>query len=468
MTQGTDQPDTAALLDGRYHLHERLGVGGMAEVFRADDAMLGRTVAIKMLRSESDALAAPVRAQREVSALSRMTHPSLVTLLEAQIETNRARYLVMEFVDGPTLAQRLHEGPLPLAQARHLAIELASGLNAVHEAGLVHRDVKPSNILLAQASGVSAHFHVKLADFGLAQLASTAAVTTPGLVMGTAEYLAPEQVRGEACSPASDIYAFGLVLLESITGERAFPHASGIGAVIVRLIESPEIPASLDPQWTNLLRRMLATDPAQRPTALQLVHTLTSLPATDASHPSSELAHTPEVLRSATETDLARSRPLVGDARVRPVRHGRAWRLPRPLLAIVSVAAAVVLCSSAILTNLALPPDGSASADVPTSQRGVPGTLPGAATIDAVVQSETIDTVDAPVPPTTDSVTPGSPGTQGIHPPAHEDKGAQQDAHSTQKQADQAARQAEKDAASQQRDADKAARQADRGAKKNG
>src|SRR6478609_5120153 len=113
VTRDIEQLETSALLDGRYQLHERVGIGGMAEVFRAEDVLLGRTVAIKLMRADADVLAAPVRAQREVSALATVTDPSLVTLLEAKIGPDAPRYLVMEFVDGPTLAQRLHEGPLP-------------------------------------------------------------------------------------------------------------------------------------------------------------------------------------------------------------------------------------------------------------------------------------------------------------------------------------------------------------------
>ncbi|MFK4834527.1 protein kinase [Microbacterium sp. ZW T2_14] len=280
MTHLIEQHETVALLDGRYQLHERVGEGGMAEVYRAEDIILGRTVAVKLLKDDAEVLASPVRAQREVSALARLNDPSLVTLLEANLSPEGPRYLVMEYVDGPTLSRLLRAGPLSTLQVARLAGQLASGLNAVHAAGLVHRDVKPSNILLAPSLSPADCFLVKLADFGLAQLADATSVTTPGTVLGTAAYLAPEQVRGEASCPASDIYALGLVLLEALTGKRAFSHASGLGEVMARLMEPPAIPEDIDAAWAELLTRMTASDPAARPTALEVARIAPTLPAT--------------------------------------------------------------------------------------------------------------------------------------------------------------------------------------------
>ncbi|KRB35183.1 serine/threonine-protein kinase [Microbacterium sp. Root180] len=277
-----EPPQTVALLDARYQLHERVGEGGMATVYRAEDTFLGRIVAIKLLRNEAEVLASPVRAHREVSALARLNHPSLVTLLEANLAPGDCRYLVMEYIDGPNLSRFLRDGPLSMAQVAHLARELGSGLAVVHAAGLVHRDIKPSNILLAPAPRPDTFFRVKLADFGLAQLADATSVTTPGMVTGTAAYLAPEQVRGEASSAASDTYALGLVLLEALTGERAFGHASGIGAVMARLLEPPAIPSDVDPGWADLVRRMTLSDPTARPTALEVLDTVSTLPASAA------------------------------------------------------------------------------------------------------------------------------------------------------------------------------------------
>ncbi|WP_019178934.1 serine/threonine-protein kinase [Microbacterium yannicii] len=278
MSQREEIP-TMALLDGRYQLLDCIGEGGMARVYRADDLLLGRTVAIKMMRTDADLLASPARARTEMTVLASLNHPSLVKLLDARLSPGGPGYLVMEYVDGQTLSDRLDRGCLSPAEAAHLASELAAALHAVHAAGVVHRDVKPSNILLARAALPSRPFHAKLTDFGVAYLADSTHLTTPGTVVGTAAFLAPEQVRGEAATPASDIYALGLVLLEALTGERAFPQASGIGAVMARLVESPAIPEGLMPQWVDLLTRMTALDPGVRPSAFEVAARTQTLPA---------------------------------------------------------------------------------------------------------------------------------------------------------------------------------------------
>src|SRR3546814_140705 len=173
----------------------------------------------------------------------------------------------MEYIDGPTLAQRLHDGPLAPGEVAQLAVDLASALHVVHGAGIVHRDIKPSNVLLTPAVLPGGAPRAKLADFGIASLLDRTRVTSPGIVVGTAAYLAPEQVRGEAPAPPADIYALGLVLREALLGERAYPEASGIGAVMARLMTPPTFPEDLDAAWADLLRRMTATEPADRPSA---------------------------------------------------------------------------------------------------------------------------------------------------------------------------------------------------------
>lgn len=257
-------------LDGRYRLGECIGQGGMGQVHRAEDLVLGRTVAVKVMRPGGDVARAPERVRNEVTLLAAVHHPSLVTLLDARIDDAAGSYIVMEYVDGPSLAQRLRGGPLTEVEAATLAQDIASGLDAVHSAGVVHRDLTPSNILLASSALSRAPFHAKLADFGVAFLIDSTRLTTPGMVVGTAAYLAPEQVRGDAAAPPADIYALGLVLLESLTGERAYPHASGVGAVMARLVEPPKIPSGVGTAWTELITRMTSTDPAERPDAREV------------------------------------------------------------------------------------------------------------------------------------------------------------------------------------------------------
>ncbi|MGA7147983.1 MAG: serine/threonine-protein kinase [Microbacterium sp.] len=265
-----DEGATLPLLDGRYQLLECVGQGAMAKVYRADDVMLGRTVAVKLMRAEADVLTSPARARNEMTVLASLSHPSLVKLFDGSMVPGRAGYLVMEFVDGATLGEELRKGPLRPGDAQHLAGELASALHVVHEAGIVHRDVKPSNILLTPTGIPARPHHAKLADFGIAYLLDSTHVTTPGTVIGTAAYLAPEQVRGEQVTGAADVYALGLVLLEALTGQRAFPHASGIGAVMARLADPPAIPDWVGPGWSRLLGDMTATDAADRPSAIEV------------------------------------------------------------------------------------------------------------------------------------------------------------------------------------------------------
>ncbi|WP_223169182.1 MULTISPECIES: serine/threonine-protein kinase [Microbacterium] len=277
-----DEAGTVALLDGRYELVECVGQGGMGKVYRAVDTALGRTVAVKLLPASADGMSEPDRARNEVRALGSVHHPSLVKLLDARIAQGHPSYLVMEYIDGPTLSRQIRAGAMPPSAVAKLAVDLASGLHAVHAAGLVHRDVTPANVLLAASVLPSVSFHAKLTDFGVALLTDSVRVTTPGMVIGTAHYLAPEQVRGAEATPAADIYALGLVLREALTGERAYPHASGIGAVMARLVEPPSIPDSVGSEWAHLLRCMTDTDPEARPSALEVAEKAMTLRSADA------------------------------------------------------------------------------------------------------------------------------------------------------------------------------------------
>ncbi|KJL20427.1 Serine/threonine-protein kinase PrkC [Microbacterium oxydans] len=262
----TDPAPTQELLGGRYQLRDCVGQGGMARVYRADDVLLGRTVAIKLLNEGTEG-ASSERARSEMTVLASLNHPAMVTLYDAQLVPGKAEYLVMEFVDGPTLSARIAQGPVPPTDVAMIAADLAEALHVVHGAGVVHRDVKPSNVLLSPTSLPGSRSGAKLADFGISVLVDDARLTSPGVVIGTAAYLAPEQLRGAPPAPAADIYALGLVLLEALTGKRAFGQAEGIGAAMARLIEVPAVPRSVGPQWADLLTRMVAIAPEDRPSA---------------------------------------------------------------------------------------------------------------------------------------------------------------------------------------------------------
>ena len=261
---------TGELLGGRYRLQERIGEGGMARVYRAEDEMLGRTVAVKMMRGPIDGLGAIERARSETRVLASLNHHGLVTLFDGHISEDDDSYLVMEFVEGITLQERIHRGAIEPAEAASLAVDIAEALHAAHSAGIVHRDIKPSNLLLSNSTLPGRQWRAKIADFGIACLQDSTRLTAPGIMVGTVAYIAPEQARGASPAPSADIYALGLVLLETLTGTRPFADAEGIGAVVARLQGPPEIPDTIDEDWRRLLRGMTAMLPADRPTALEV------------------------------------------------------------------------------------------------------------------------------------------------------------------------------------------------------
>lgn len=253
-------------LDDRYRLGALIGRGGMADVYRADDLLLDRPVAVKMLRELTDEVQRS-RFVAEARTLAALEHPGLITVLDAGSHDDRP-YLVMELAEGPTLASRIQRGPLAETRIASIGRQLAEALAYAHDLGVVHRDVKPSNVLLC------AEDRVLLADFGIARIAgATEQHTRPGEAIGSPAYLAPEQVAGEPLTAAVDVFSLGLVLLEALTGRRAYT-GSPVEAAIARLTASPEIPATLSAGWRDLLTRMTRRDPAGRPTAAEVAETL--------------------------------------------------------------------------------------------------------------------------------------------------------------------------------------------------
>ena len=345
-----EPPPTEAMLDGRYRLGECVGQGGMARVYRAEDVLLGRTVAIKMFGPTIDSPSTPERARSETAVLASLNHPSLVTLFDAQLVPGRPEYMVMEFVSGPTLSALMSKGPLPSLDVAPFAADLAEALHVAHAAGVIHRDIKPSNVLLEPSPLPGGRSRAKLADFGIAWLVDTTRLTTPGMVIGTVAYLAPEQVRGLEPSPPADIYSLGLVLLEALTGAPAFPHAEGAGLALARLTSSPVIPASLGSGWPHLLTRMTATDPSLRPTAAEVAVSTAEIATglKDSTAPKRVLAATAAAaVVTAAETAQMDSPTLVlPPASIEPtpaVAAATPRRRPRRVLAGVGAATAAVV-----------------------------------------------------------------------------------------------------------------------------
>ncbi len=273
---------SGTLLGGRYRLVAEAGRGGMSTVYRARDEHLGRDVAVKVLVPDVTGSGDARRQREEVRLLAGLAHPGLVTLFDADIAGDTP-YIVMEYVAGATLADLIGRGPLPESQVRTIASGVAQALDYVHSRGLVHRDIKPANILVPGSDGDPAA-RARLADFGIARLVDATRITSTGTLIGTAAYISPEQARGDAVGPPSDIYSFGLVILEALTAERAFP-GTPIESVAARLSRGPAVPARVPAEWSDLLSAMTAAEPGDRPDAAEAALRMTRIPSNARAHP---------------------------------------------------------------------------------------------------------------------------------------------------------------------------------------
>ena len=263
--------DETVVLADRYELHDVVGRGGMADVYRATDRVLHREVAVKVLRETAGDETDRLRFTAEARTLAALTHVGLVMVLDAGTTSERP-FLVMELVEGPTLSQLCSDGPVDASRVRTVGARVADALAYAHDQGVIHRDVKPGNVLLGTDD------RVKLADFGIARLiGDTVRHTRTGHAIGTAAYLAPEQVLGEELTPAADVYSLGLVLLEALTGERAYP-GTPTEAALARLSRAPSVPTDLPDDWPDLLAAMTASDPADRPGAADVAQRLSGRP----------------------------------------------------------------------------------------------------------------------------------------------------------------------------------------------
>ena len=252
------------MLGGRYELGASLGAGGMATVWQATDRLLGRQVAVKVLREQyavdPSFLA---RFQREARHAASVSDPRIVTVFDCGVDGG-APFIVMELVSGRTLRQVLDQARvLPAGEAVSVAAETCAALEVAHAAGLVHRDVKPANVLVTSGG------QVKVLDFGIARMAHSAGLTQTGTLIGTAEYLSPEQGAGQPAGPPADLYAVGCVLYEMLTGTPPFTADSPAGLVYRHVHDQPVPPSArrqgLPPQVDGLVLRLLAKDPAARP-----------------------------------------------------------------------------------------------------------------------------------------------------------------------------------------------------------
>ncbi|MDP8977730.1 MAG: protein kinase, partial [Actinomycetota bacterium] len=253
----------------RYELRGTLGTGGMARVVDGHDRLLDRRVAVKLLRSDLRGdPAVRRRFVREAQAAASFAHPHAVAVYDTG-QDDAVPYIVMELVEGPTLADVIAQsGPLPVDDACTIACDVLDALAAAHHRGLVHRDVKPSNILLEPAS--EGPGRAKLTDFGIAKGAreATAALTAMGQVMGTAAYLSPEQARGEDATARSDLYSMGVVCYEMLAGRPPFTGEHALVVVLAHRDEAPprlnRLREGLPPELTRVVHRSLEKDPVRR------------------------------------------------------------------------------------------------------------------------------------------------------------------------------------------------------------
>ena len=258
-----DRPGASDLVMGRYRLVEPLGTGGSAEVWRGVDERLGRTVAVKLLHHHLlPDEAARARFKREAEAAAALSHPGIVAVFDAEASPAGAA-IIFELVDGEPLSDRLaREGALPVPEAARIGAEVAEALDHAHERGVVHRDVKPANILL------DAEGRARLVDFGIARLleAGSAHLTTAGMITGTLRYLAPEQLAGGEATAGADLYTLGLVLYEMLTGHPAFDPPTPVALIEAQRhppTDIPGVPADL----SAVSLAAMEPDPAKRPSS---------------------------------------------------------------------------------------------------------------------------------------------------------------------------------------------------------
>jgi serine/threonine-protein kinase len=254
------------VLDDRYRVIEPIGEGAMGRVYRGERLKLGRTVAIKVLNEEIPNDSSRRRFDREATAMAKLEHPHCGTVLDVGVHSGRP-YVVMEFVSGQNLKLLLDDGPLPIARAVEITKQVLSGLSHAHEHGLIHRDIKPANIVLSQKSGMGDF--VKILDFGLVRFNQDMSNLTGGMVVGTPNYMAPEQIRGGQFDHRIDIYACGVMLFELLTGDKPFEADDPMAVCMRHLNEAPPRLADIAPgkafgALEEVVAKALAKNPEER------------------------------------------------------------------------------------------------------------------------------------------------------------------------------------------------------------
>ena len=340
------------VITDRYLLVSRVAGGGMGEVWKAEDTVLGRMVAIKFLRDEfADDVQFRERLRREARSAGAISHPSVVPVYDyGEVARENAPYLafiVMEFIDGPSLSTELSQGPLSPERTLLIIEQTAGALQAAHDAGIVHRDIKPANIL------VTATGDVKLTDFGISHAADAVPLTRTGVLTGTAKYFSPEQAGGQRATEASDIYSLGVVAYACLTGEVPFGEGNDISIALAHIRQRPsELPYDVPDGLRDLVMAMLEKDPADRPASASAVARiatglLRSVPdapdVSEAPHPFAPPRPTP-----SDDQTLVAEQTLIG---LTPVpqrrRHRSRWKVIAAAVAVVLIGAVILVRSLA-------------------------------------------------------------------------------------------------------------------------
>ena len=354
------------LLAGRYRLECQIAAGGVGEVWRAEDTVLTRTVAVKLLRAELASQAETLaRFRAEARHAGALSHPAIARVYDyGDPVPPHPAFLVMELVDGPSLAAVLTAGPIGAAQTMDVVAQVASGLQTAHAAALVHRDIKPGNLLLA-ADG-----QVKITDFGIAHVAGSVPVTSTGIVMGTPAYIAPERVSGASATPASDLYSLGVVAYECLAGTAPYTGKPLEVAVAHRDLPLPPFPHAVPAEVARLVGELTAKDPAARPASAEEV-------AARADRLREDLTEGAEGAAAwlysvpGSGADSPAPSPATAPARAlgTPARRARPRRTRR-IAVVASAAAAVVALAVLALAVAPGPARGPARAAAPAAPAG--------------------------------------------------------------------------------------------------
>ena len=368
--------------EDRYRLIRQIGSGGMAEVYLAYDEFLRREVAFKVLdRKYAENREAIERFRREARNAASLRHPNIVATHDRGETEGGTYYIVMEYLEGGTLEDLIEEaGPLPPREAAEITLEIADALGLAHEGGVIHRDIKPQNILLSKSG------EAKVADFGIARAASATTMTQAGSILGTVHYISPEQALGEPATPQSDLYSLGVVLYEMLTGELPYDAETPVGVVMKHVSGPPRSPRDANPDVPEeidaVTGRLLARNPEERhPDAAALAEDLEQVverlpPVSDADRARRARPAEGSPGRGARTTRSGtperRLRTKGSGVRARPARAPDRGRQRFGVL----VAMALVLVSVGVIAFVALGRGGGSSAEAPEADPAPASTLP--------------------------------------------------------------------------------------------